>query len=82
MRVNHMKSIAICLLAAWCAAATASPLFAQIAAGEITGILKDQGGAAVPGATVTVTNVETNRGVDDSRFKFSPPPGTKILKHP
>ena len=61
MRVSLVCSIRLFLLAAWCVAVTASSLFAQVAAGEITGILKDQGGAAVPGATVTVTNIETNR---------------------
>jgi hypothetical protein len=35
-------------------------VFAQTAAGEITGVVKDPAGAAVPGATVTVTNTQTN----------------------
>ena len=45
----------------WLIAAGASPASGQIAAGEITGRVKDQAGAAAPGATVTVTDVATNR---------------------
>jgi hypothetical protein len=61
MRVTRPGSIVVCLLSAWCVAAGDSPLFAQVAAGEITGVVHDQAGATVPGATVTVTNVDTNR---------------------
>src|SRR3954467_3758649 len=34
---------------------------AQVAAGDITGIVRDPGGAALAGATITVTEVATNR---------------------
>ena len=55
-----MYLIRLALLAACGLAASASSLFAQVAAGEITGVVRDQGRAMVPGATVTVTNVATN----------------------
>src|SRR5262245_59470520 len=42
------------------AAAAVQPARAQTAAGEITGVVKDQAGAAVPGATITVTDARTS----------------------
>ena len=35
------------------------PAFAQFDRGQIAGIVKDQSGGVIPGATVTVTNVQT-----------------------
>src|SRR3954468_20142329 len=39
----------------------AVPARAQIAGGEITGVIRDGAGAAVPGATITVTETGRNR---------------------
>ena len=40
-------------------ALTATPLLAQFDRGQIAGFVKDQTGGVIPGATVTVTNVQT-----------------------
>ncbi|MEO8258382.1 MAG: TonB-dependent receptor [Acidobacteriota bacterium] len=61
MRATRPGPIGVFRFAIWCVAATASPLVAQVAAGAITGVVNDSAGAAVPGATVTVTGVGTNR---------------------
>src|SRR5262245_39698777 len=59
MRAARVNLLRVSLLAV-CFAALASPARAQVGAGEITGIVKDQAGAAVPGATITVTETRTN----------------------
>src|SRR5436190_18912185 len=60
-RLVSLLSLIRLLPLAWCCVAVSvSPLHGQVAAGELTGVLKDPGGAAVRGATVTVTNVATN----------------------
>src|SRR5438105_15529624 len=49
------------LLMVWFLAAGVSSTLAQVVSGEMTGLVRDQAGAAVPGATITITSVETNR---------------------
>src|SRR5260370_39448155 len=49
--------------------ATAAPVFAQFDRGEIAGFVKDETGGVIPGATVTVTNQQTQlarTGVTDA----------------
>src|SRR5215470_3276727 len=58
--MTRRGTFAICLALACAWFASVSPARAQTAAGEITGVVKDPGGAAVPGATITVTDTRTN----------------------
>ena len=58
--MSRWDSLAVCLVVAcawWVSGSLAS---AQTAAGEITGVVQDQDGGAVPGATITVSETRTN----------------------
>ena len=61
--MQHSKSFRGWLLSAACllfvAAAASAPLFAQGNLATVLGSVKDQSGAVLPGANVTITNVGT-----------------------
>ena len=58
MPARHRIPVRIVLAMAF-VALVALPAFAQFDRGQIAGIVKDQTGGVIPGATVTVTNVQT-----------------------
>ena len=61
MRVARVLFLRWSVLAALCVAGGSQSVFGQVAGGEITGVVKDQGGVPTPGATITVTDVRTGR---------------------
>jgi len=58
MTRKELRSICLAMAGAWLIAVL--PAGAQAGSGEITGVVRDQAGAAVPGATITVTDTRTN----------------------
>src|SRR3954471_2190978 len=75
---NFRKTLRyITFLAAFICSMSPSQAFGQVDQGTITGLISDSTGAAVPEATVTLTNVENNlvlQGKSDSSgvYIFSP----------
>jgi hypothetical protein len=59
VRQRPARALLLCVIIACFDAVV--PARAQTAAGAITGLVKDQAGTAVPGATITVTETRTNR---------------------
>jgi hypothetical protein len=55
MAINRIRLFVVCL-----ALSLASSLFGQAESGTIVGVVRDQGGAVVPGATVTLVNEGTH----------------------
>ncbi len=61
-RSSRMKLLSFWLLFAVAMLSVAPQSLAQGTSGTITGVVKDQSGAVVPGVTVTVRSLETNAG--------------------
>jgi hypothetical protein len=55
-----IRSFVVCCVVAGACLFGVSAIHAQTAAGAITGMVRDQAGATVPGATITVTEIRTN----------------------
>src|ERR1700733_170647 len=71
----------VCMLVAFSAKLPAQ----SITSGDVTGTVTDPTGAAIPGATVTLTNVNTNTSQQATtnndgsyRFAFVPPGAYKV----
>ena len=59
--LSRRRLSTICFAVACACAVGVTSIHAQTAAGEMTGVVRDPEGAAIPGATITVTEIRTNR---------------------
>src|SRR5580658_1350116 len=81
LRTSLLLLVGIGMLIAF----SAQSLAQSVTAGDVTGIVTDPSGAAIPGATVTLTNVSTNtsqtqttNGDGSYRFAFTQPGTYKV----
>ncbi len=77
LSIRNRFALSILLVAALCGVSA----HAQSTEGRITGVVRDPSGAAVPGATVTITNqvtkgAQTATSSDDGSYALSLAPGT------
>ena len=82
-QANRIRlSVVVCLLVALAPMA----LFGQSSNGSISGTVTDEGGGALPGVTLSVTNAATGierSGISNATGRFQIallPPGTYIVK--
>ena len=84
--MNAQRSVVSCLTFFFALSVFPAAAFAQTGAGSLTGIVSDQSGGKVPGATVTATNQATNvayTAVSNEAGNYSissVPVGTYVLR--
>src|SRR6185437_1929199 len=76
-RLQSLKRLGVGLLVFACLHLAAGRAFAQVDQGTITGVVQDSTGAAIPDASITLTNTDTGlvfQGKSDSSgvYVFSP----------
>ena len=72
---NFNRWVGICWVAALVLSLGAIPSFAQLPTATILGVVKDSSGAVVPGADLTITNIDTSltrtgRSAEDGSYRF------------
>src|SRR5437773_7606738 len=74
-RHTFIERIGSCWVATLVLLLMAIPMFAQLPTGTILGVVKDSSGAVIPGAGVTITNIDTSltrtgASAEDGSYRF------------